>query len=178
MTDQAPPQSPVLVHAPPRRQPQPPGPCAMVIFGASGDLTHRLLFPALYNLCRTGLLPQQFAVVGVDIVNQTVDDWRKSLRKMLESFVNNPNSENSIDAVDEGVWQRLTASMSYVQGDFSARGLFEKLRLHLHDIARDCQTGGNCLFYLAVADRFFGPLVEQLGHAGLLDEAIRDDVPQ
>jgi glucose-6-phosphate 1-dehydrogenase len=150
----------------------------MVIFGASGDLTHRLLFPALYNLCRTGLIPQQFGVIGVDIVGQSVDDWRKSLRTMLESFVNNPNSENSIDAVDETVWQRLTAKMSYVQGDFSDRGLFEKLRLHLHDISRDCQTGGNCLFYLAVADRFFGPLVEQLGHAGLLDEELRDGVPQ
>ena len=150
----------------------------MVIFGASGDLTHRLLFPALYNLSRTGLLPPEFAIIGVDIVRQTADDWRSSLRKMLESFVNNPNSENSIDAVDEGVWQRLTARMSHVQGDFSDRGLFENLRLHLHDVAHDSQTGGNCLFYLAVADRFFGPLVEQLGHAGLLDEAIRDDVPQ
>ncbi len=150
----------------------------MVIFGASGDLTHRLLFPALYNLCRTGLIPQPLAIVGVDIVGQSVDDWRQSLRKMLESFVNNPNSENSIDAVDEGVWQRLTTRMTYVQGDFSDRGLFEKLRLHLHDVARDCQTAGNCLFYLAVADRFFGPLVEQLGHAGLLDEELRDGVPQ
>ena len=52
-------------------------------------------------------------------------------------------------------------------------GLFEKLKQHLADVARDRQTGGNCLFYLAVADRFFGPLVEQLGHAGLLDEELQ-----
>jgi glucose-6-phosphate 1-dehydrogenase len=150
----------------------------MVIFGASGDLTHRLLFPALYNLARTGLLPKQFAVIGADIVNQSVDDWRNSLRKMLEGFINNPNSENRIDAVDEGAWERLTARMAYIQGDFGDPELFERLRQQLSDVARDCQTGGNCLFYLAVADRFFGPLVDQLGHAGLLNEEARDGEPQ
>ena len=50
--------------------------------------------------------------------------------------------------------------------------------MHLQDVARERQTGGNCLFYFAVADRFFGPLVEQLGHAGLLDEELRDGRPQ
>jgi glucose-6-phosphate 1-dehydrogenase len=150
----------------------------MVIFGASGDLTHRLLFPALYNLARTGLVPERFAVIGVDIVSQSVDDWRGSLRKMLEGFVNNPNSENRIDAVDDAVWQRLTARMAYVQGDFGDRDLFQRLRQQLDGLARDSQTGDNCLFYLAVADRFFGPLVDQLGQAGLLDEQLRDGVAQ
>jgi glucose-6-phosphate 1-dehydrogenase len=97
---------------------------------------------------------------------------------MLQSFVGNPNSENRIDAIDNAVWQRLTGGVSYTQGDFSDRNLFEKLKLHLHDVASDQQTGGNCLFYLAVADRFFGPIVEQLGHAGLLDEELRDNKPQ
>ena len=67
--------------------------------------------------------------------------------------------------------------MSYVQGDMSDRGLYETLQLHLRDVARDQQTGGNCLFYLAVADRFFGPVVEQLGHAGLLDEELESSLP-
>ena len=133
----------------------------MVIFGASGDLTRRLLVPALYNLARTGLIPEHFAIIGVDIAERSVDEWRDSLRAMLQSFVGNPSSENRIDAIDDAAWQRLTGGMSYVQGDFADRGLFENLRLHLHDVARERQTGGNCLFYLAVADRFFGPLVEQ-----------------
>ncbi len=150
----------------------------MVIFGASGDLTRRLLVPALYNLARTGLVPEQFAIIGVDIAERGAEDWRDSLRAMLQTFVGNPNSENRIEAIDDAVWQRLTAGMSYVQGDFADRGLFEKLRLHLHDVARERQTGGNCLFYLAVADRFFGPIVEQLGHAGLPDEQLRDGKPQ
>jgi glucose-6-phosphate 1-dehydrogenase len=150
----------------------------MVIFGASGDLTHRLLVPALYNLARTGLLPEHFAIIGVDIAERTAEDWRDSLRAMLQSFVGNPSSENSIDAIDDAVWQRLTGGVSYVQGDFSDRALFEKLKLQLHEVAHNLQTDDNCLFYLAVADRFFGPIVEQLGHAGLLDEELRDGKPQ
>src|SRR5271166_1482056 len=179
MTDtaSAPPTAQVIA-APPRRPPPPPGPCAMVIFGASGDLTRRLLVPALYNLARTGLIPEHFVIIGVDIAARTAEDWRDSLRAMLQSFVGNPSSENRIDAIDETVWQRLTGGLSYVQGDFSDRDLFEKLRLHLHDVARERQTDGNCLFYLAVADRFFGPIVEQLGHAGLLDEELQDGKPQ
>ena len=69
-----------LVHAPPRRPAHPPGPCAMVIFGASGDLTRRLLVPALYNLARTGLIPEHFAIIGVDIAERSAEDWRGSLR--------------------------------------------------------------------------------------------------
>jgi glucose-6-phosphate 1-dehydrogenase len=150
----------------------------MVIFGAGGDLTHRLLVPALYNLAHTGLIPEQFAIIGVDIAERSVDDWRNSLHAMLQSFVGNPSSESRIDAIDEAAWQRLAGCMSYVRGDLNDRGLFEQLRLHLQDVAHRQQTGGNCLFYLAVSDRFFGPVVEQLGHAGLLDEELRDGKPQ
>ena len=175
MTETRPDAPPVQVlAASPRRQAPPPGPRAMVIFGASGDLTRRLLVPALYNLARTGLIPAHFAIIGVDIAERSAEGWSGSLREMLQSFVGNPNSENRIDAIDDAMWQRLTDGVSYVQGDFGDRGLFEKLRLHLQDVARERQSGRNCLFYLAVADRFFGPIVEQLGHAGLLDEELRD----
>ena len=88
----------------------PPGPCAMVIFGAGGDLTKRLLVPALYNLARTGLMPENFAIVGVDIADRTVEDWRDSLLEMLQSFVGNPASESRIDAVDPTSWNRLTGA--------------------------------------------------------------------
>jgi glucose-6-phosphate 1-dehydrogenase len=167
-----------VVAAPPRRQAKPPGPCAMVIFGAGGDLTKRLLVPALYNLSRTGLLPEHFAIVGVDAVDQDVAAWSKNLREMLESFIGNAASESRIDAVDDTAWQHLTGGMSYMKGDFNDPGLFEKLHTHLHDLARTQQTEGNVLFYLAVGDRFFGPIIENLGHAGLLDEELRDEQPQ
>ena len=167
-----------VVAAPPRREAKPPGPCAMVIFGAGGDLTKRLLVPALYNLSRTGLLPEHFAIVGVDAVDQDADAWSKSLRDMLQSFVGNAASESRIDAVDDAAWQRLTDAMSYMKGDFNDPGLFEKLHAHLHDARSTLQTQGNVLFYLAVADRFFGPIIENLGHAGLFDEELRDEQAQ
>jgi len=167
-----------VVTAPPRREAKPPGPCAMVIFGAGGDLTKRLLVPALYNLSRTGLLPEHLAIVGVDAVEQDAAAWGKSLHDMLQSFVGNAASESRIDAVDDTAWQRLAGAMSYLKGDFNDPGLYERLHAHLHDLANPRQTAGNVLFYLAVGDRFFGPIVENLGHAGLLDEQLRDDQPQ
>ncbi|MDQ2801818.1 MAG: glucose-6-phosphate dehydrogenase (NADP(+)), partial [Pseudomonadota bacterium] len=172
MPDQKPaPAPPTLaaevLRAPTRRQLRPPGPCAMVIFGAAGDLTKRLLVPALYNLCCTDLVPAQFAIVGVDLAKQTVEDWRKSLHDMLQGFVGNAESESRIERIEPKAWERLAEAMSYVQGDLTDPGLYKALAIHLDDVARERQTGGNVLFYLAVADRFFAPVIEQLGRAGL-----------
>jgi glucose-6-phosphate 1-dehydrogenase len=150
----------------------------MVIFGAGGDLTKRLLVPALYNLAHTALLPEKFAIVGVDLRAQDSNAWQSSLREMLQSFVGNASSESRIDAIDDATWQRLAGAMSYLPGDLNDANSFQKLRDHLHGIAQQRGTGGNVLFYLAVADRFFGPTIEQLAHAGLLDEQLRDGVPQ
>ena len=150
----------------------------MVIFGAGGDLTKRLLVPALYNLSRTGLLPEHFAIVGVDVVQQDTGKWRDSLHDMLQSFVGNAASESRIDSIDADSWGRLAGAMSYVQGDFNDDALYEKLHTTLHDLAQQRQTQHNVLFYLAVADRFFGPIIEHLGHAGLADEQLRDEQPQ
>jgi glucose-6-phosphate 1-dehydrogenase len=169
---------PVHIIAPPRRAPKPPGPCAMVIFGAGGDLTKRLLVPALYNLAHTNLLPEKFAIVGVDLREEDTNAWQASLREMLQSFVGNASSESRIDSIDDTTWQRLAGAMSYFHGDLNDARSFEKLRDHLHGIAQQHGTDGNVLFYLAVADRFFGPTVEQLAHAGLLDEELHDGVPQ
>src|ERR1700689_215808 len=90
-----------VVAAPPRRTAQPPGPCAMVIFGAGGDLTKRLLVPALYNLATTGLLPEHFELVGVDLADLDADKWRDSLHEMMEGFVGKTASESRTDKVEE-----------------------------------------------------------------------------
>jgi glucose-6-phosphate 1-dehydrogenase len=150
----------------------------MVIFGAGGDLTKRLLVPALYNLSRTGLLPENFAIIGVDAVQQDAGQWRDSLHAMLQSFVGNAASESRIDSIDPKAWGRLADAMSYMQGDFNDDALYEKLHATLHDLAQQRQTQHNVLFYMAVADRFFGPIIEHLGHAGLTDEELRDEQPQ
>jgi glucose-6-phosphate 1-dehydrogenase len=160
------PQGEVLA-APPRKAAQPPGPCAMVIFGAGGDLTKRLLVPALYNLATTGLLPEHFELIGVDLADLDADKWRASLHEMMEGFVGKTASESRIDKVDEDTWKRLTGHLTYIKGDLNDDGLYEKLKQHLE---RKSDTGGNCLFYLAIGDRFFAPVVTHLGKAGLFEE--------
>ena len=148
----------------------PAGPCSVVIFGAAGDLTKRLLVPALYNLANTGLVPEKFGLLGADIADLDARQWTGSLREMLESFVGDPEAEDQIEKVDDAAWDRLTAHADYVQGDFTKDEFYETLKSRLEAIENAQGTGGNRLFYLAVADRFFAPIVEHLGKAGLVTE--------
>ena len=100
----------------------------MVIFGAGGDLTKRLVVPALYNLSRTKVLPEKFALIGVDLAGGTAESWRDHLYDMLKSFVGNAAAEFDIDRIDEAAWKRLAEKMSYVQGDLTKPELYEKIR--------------------------------------------------
>ncbi|HLY06589.1 MAG TPA: glucose-6-phosphate dehydrogenase, partial [Rhizomicrobium sp.] len=144
-----------------------PGPCAMVIFGAGGDLTKRLVIPALYNLTKSGLLPQPFALIGVDHNPCDANGWRKGLHDFLESVVNQGGGEFEASSIDEEAWSRLAATMSYMSGDFSDPATFSKIKSHLAERDGNEHLNGSALFYLAVPDRFFGPLVESLAAAGL-----------
>jgi glucose-6-phosphate 1-dehydrogenase len=159
-----------MIESPPRRQPNPADPCAMVIFGAGGDLTKRLVTPALYNLSRTKVLPENFAFIGVDHGEGTADSLRDHLYGMLESFIGNAAAEFDVDKIDEAAWKRLATKISYVQGDFTQPDLYEKIRVALAEAEKTHGTRGNVIFYLAVADRFFGTVVEQLGKAKLTDQ--------
>jgi glucose-6-phosphate 1-dehydrogenase len=154
--------------ASPQRKPGPADPCAMVIFGAGGDLTQRLVMPALYNLSHTKVLPEKFALIGVDLAPGTAESWRDHLYKALESFVGNGSSEFDLDEIDMAAWQRLAAKMSYIQGDLNDSSLYGKLGQLLEEAAQKHNTMGNVVFYLAVADRFFGPVVDKLGEAKLV----------
>jgi glucose-6-phosphate 1-dehydrogenase len=138
-----------------------PAPAAVVIFGANGDLTRRLIVPALYNLSGTGLLPERFALIGVDHSEKGLDAWRDGLRDFLAQ------SLQKDAAFDAGQWKKVADAMSYVSGDFTSSETFGRLAAHLAERNAKEQLGGNALFYLAVADRFFAPIVEALGAAGL-----------
>ena len=164
------PQTGQLIACPPRRQARPADPCAMVIFGATGDLTKRLVVPALYNLLRTKVLPEQFALIGVARTEGTVESWRDELHGMLTSFVGNAAAEFGVDHIDEDAWKRLAEKMIYIQGDLTKPELYGKLRGVLDQAEKTRGTGGNAIFYLAVADRLFGVVVEQLSKAGLTDQ--------
>src|ERR1700722_7865079 len=88
----------------------------MVIFGAAGDLTKRLVVPALYNLAHAGQLPEGFQLVGVDLAAITAEEGRTDPLDSMKSFVGR-DGEFHIDAVDRTAWQWLADCMSYLRGD-------------------------------------------------------------
>ncbi|HKQ37733.1 MAG TPA: glucose-6-phosphate dehydrogenase, partial [Verrucomicrobiae bacterium] len=144
-------------------------PCALVIFGAAGDLTKRLVVPALYNLVGAGRLPEEFRIVGVDLAAKSTEEWRSGLTDSMQSFVGT-DGESALDHLDTKAWEWLTERMSYVQGDLNDTQTYKRLDDHLTELDKTAGTSGNRLFYLAIADRFFGVAVNGLGAAGLLAE--------
>ena len=145
-------------------------PCAMVIFGAGGDLTKRLVTPALYNLVTAKQLPDGFRFVGVDRGEWTVEEWRKGLTDMMVEFVTKGGGEFQADHIDQTAWRWLTDRMSYLKGDFTDPQTYSRLKEHLTGLDKTAGTSGNHLFYLAIADRFFGAVVTALGTAGMVTE--------
>lgn len=138
---------------------QHPSPATLVIFGANGDLTKRLLVPALYNLAQADQLPNDFTLVGVDHHEQTTEQWRDSLAATLRDFTRSAG-------MDLHAWARLTVHMKYMFGDFTHPDTFAHLADLLSQQWKRSQSS-NTVFYLAVPDRFFCTVVEQLGHASL-----------
>jgi len=141
----------------------PPSPCAIVIFGANGDLTKRLIIPALYNLARTRLLPERLALLGVDHNKKTSEEWKAALKDFLAQVLAKNNEE-----VDEGLWGQVSRSMTFLSGDFEKPETYSQLKDLLATLDKDQSLGGNVLFYMAVADRFFGTIAGKLGEAGLV----------
>jgi glucose-6-phosphate 1-dehydrogenase len=144
-------------------------PCAMVIFGAHGDLTKRLVVPALYNLVNARRLANEFQLVGVDLVASTTEAWRQGLTETMRGFVGQ-GGEFHTDHIDPSAWGWLADRMSYVQGDLNDPATYRRLGEHLARLDQTAGTAGNYLFYLAVADRFFAAAVAGLGTAGLVTE--------
>src|SRR5580698_1662665 len=132
------------------------GPCVFVLFGAAGDLTKRKLAPALFNLVRAKLLPDNFAVLGVSVDDLSVEEFRNQVTTFL------PTGDDERDHLE---WFR--ERLFYERGDFGDANTFTKLQGRLNTLDAERHTEGNYLFYLAVAPRFFAPIVEQLGKAGL-----------
>src|SRR5215469_12766097 len=108
---------------------QRPPSCAIVIFGANGDLTRRLIVPALYNLARTGMLPERLALIGVDHNDKSSEQWRDALRDFLgESLA------KSSETVDEKLWGPIGEDMIFLKGDFEKDETYQKLADCLGDI--------------------------------------------
>jgi glucose-6-phosphate 1-dehydrogenase len=148
-----PPQPPPVLPAPP---------CALVIFGATGDLTKRKLLPALYNLAVSGLLPEEFAVVGISRADTSQEALRERLREDLHEFAGGP--------VNAEIADRLLNSFFYLSGEFNDPSTFERLRDLLTKVDKDHRTNGCFLFYLAVPPDLFAEVARRLGDVGLTRE--------
>ena len=132
----------------------------MAIFGATGDLTKRKLFPALYNLALQHLLPTGFSVVGFSRQGLPNDEFRTRMRDAINQFSRNR-------PIQPAVWDSFEQGISYFPGDFDDQGKYEELTKHLDAIDTRRGTCGNRLYYLATPPSFFSDIIARLGKAGL-----------
>jgi glucose-6-phosphate 1-dehydrogenase len=132
-----------------------PEPCALVVFGASGDLTARKIFPALYSLSLRRLLPDQFGVVGVARTEQTTKQWVATMREAVRQYAR--------DEFDESVWETLAAGLRYVATDFADDEGQDAVIAQLNELDEKRGTEGNRVFYLAVPPAAFETIVDELG---------------
>ena len=144
-------------------------PCVFVIFGASGDLTKRLLMPAIYNLVNEGLLNEDFQIVGIN--RGEIDDkaFRDKLLGEMTDIIEAGHGEAGKVKVDAQARDWLSQRIHHVTGDVTDEGMFLALRRRLEELTKD-KPHNNVVFYLNTAPLFFGPIVEGLGKAGLTKE--------
>ncbi|MFY0525938.1 glucose-6-phosphate dehydrogenase [Archangium gephyra] len=138
-----------------------PDPCLMVLFGATGDLAQRKLFPALFELARQGNLPEQFAVVAFSRSEHNLEQFRAQVKEGLKKFART-------QPLDEATWERLAAKLEMMTGAYDDPDSYVRLREHLERIAERFGTQGNQLYYLATPASTFPSLLEGLAGSGLL----------
>jgi glucose-6-phosphate 1-dehydrogenase len=139
-----------------------PDPCSFVIFGVSGDLAHRLVIPALYNLAATDLLPDKFCIVGIARKAMSNEALRDGLMDGLRQFATRP--------VDDAIARRLLECVTCIAADPKDPASFDHMRERLEKLEANRATGGNRLFYLATPPGAFAPIARELGRTGLLKE--------
>jgi glucose-6-phosphate 1-dehydrogenase len=132
-----------------------PDPCALVIFGASGDLTHKKLMPALYALMVRRLLPPRFAIVGVARTEGDDDEFRSDMKEAVQ--------KNARDELREDVWNELAQNLHWITTDFADEGGENELQDLLSRLDQERELGGNRVYYLAVPPPAFPTIVDALG---------------
>ncbi len=133
--------------------------CSIVIFGATGDLTHRKLVPALYNLFLNNELPKNLRVIGFARRDKTDQQWQEELE--------NSNRENSRSGHDPEAWKKFVSSFTYHRGDLNDSNSYKTLSAHLDAIESENERNHNRLFYLSTAPEFFPVVLENLKSTGL-----------
>jgi glucose-6-phosphate 1-dehydrogenase len=137
-----------------------PDPCVLVLFGSTGDLAHRKVVPALYQLWRTNLLPHEFVLLGIGRRPFDDDSFRKELRGAVDKY-------SRVQPIDEPAWRTFKDRICYQHLDFDDAQAFDSLAGRLDDLDRERGTRGNRLYYLATQPSAFSEIVAQLGRVGL-----------
>ena len=148
-----------------RRLPRIAGPCGMVLFGVTGDLSRKKIMPAIYDLANRGLLPPGFSLVGFARRDWADQDFAQIVHDAVKEHARTPFREE--------VWKQLSEGFRFVPGNFDDDDAFEQLRRTVEELDQLRGTGGNMAFYLAIPPSFFGAVVDQLKKHGLADG--RDD---
>lgn len=144
-----------------------PGASIITIFGAGGDLTWRKLVPALYNLFLDKWLPDQFAVIGIDMKPMTIDDFR-------ERLLDGVNKHSRRGAVDPVIWNEFASHIiEYVPADFNDSTIYNALSSRLNEYDKQWKVKANRIFYLAIPPNMIGVIAQQLGSARLSRDRIR-----
>jgi glucose-6-phosphate 1-dehydrogenase len=144
-----------------KRQSKIVDPCILIIFGATGDLTSRKLFPALYNLEREGQLPSHFACVGFARRQKNHEQFRQEMHEAVNKF-------SRVKPVDENLWNSFMGQIYYHRSDFDDDKGYDELRKFLEQLDKQHGTLGNRVFYLSTQPSFFPEIIERLGKHQLI----------
>jgi len=142
-----------------RRLPRIAGPCGMVLFGVTGDLSRKKLMPAIYDLANRGLLPPGFALVGFARRDWADQDFGQVVHESVKAHARTPFRED--------VWRNLSEGFRFVPGTFDDPAAFDLLAETVHNLEQERGTGGNLAFYLSIPPGFFAQVCEQLERSGL-----------
>src|SRR5690349_15169078 len=145
-----------------KRMPRIARPCAVVIFGVTGDLARKKLMPAIYDLANRGLLPPSFALVGFARRDWQDEDFGKIVYDAVQQHARTPFRQE--------VWDRLAEGFRFVQGTFDDDASFERLKETLHKLDVERGTSRNHAFYLSIPPKSFPQVCEQLSKSGLADK--------
>ncbi|HSX04075.1 MAG TPA: glucose-6-phosphate dehydrogenase [Rhabdochlamydiaceae bacterium] len=136
-------------------------PCILVIFGATGDLTARKLFPAIYNLTREGQLPNQFACVAFARRDKTNEQFRQEMHDAINTY-------SRVKPIDESIWKTFKEYVFYHRSEFHEDEGYEKLAALLNELDGRLGTKGNHAFYLSTQPKYFTTICEKLHKHGLI----------
>ncbi len=144
-----------------RRLPRIPEPCALVIFGVTGDLARKKLIPAVYDLANRGLLPPSFVVLGFARRDWGDGDFESLARESAQEHARTPWRED--------VWTRLAGNIKFVGGSFDDDAAFDRLASTLNDLRDSHGIHGNAAFYLSIPPPAFPTVLKQLSRTGMAD---------